>query len=116
MADCTASLAGNSRLPNTIAVSATPQSGEIGIALPDPVAMAIALDPSICTDASNHRVEIECASELTRGQTVVDRLNVADDERNRGVWSTFRGRPKNVSVCWSIHIAKWKALLYRSLT
>jgi purine nucleosidase len=92
------------------------QSGEIGIALPDPVAMAIALDPSICTDASNHRVEIECASELTRGQTVVDRLNVADDERNRGVWSTFRDRPRNVSVCWSIDIARWKALLYRSLT
>src|SRR5690349_17559862 len=91
------------------------QSGEIGIALPDPVAMAIALDPTICTSASNHHVEIECASELTLGQTVVDRLNVADDARNRGVWSTFRGRAKNVSVCWSIEILRWKALLYRSL-
>ena len=86
-----------------------------GIALPDPVAMAIALDPTICTSASNHHVEIECDSELTRGQTVVDRLNVADDERNRGVWSTFRDRPKNVSVCWSIDIAQWKRLLTRSL-
>jgi purine nucleosidase len=91
------------------------QSGEIGIALPDPVAMAIALDPTICTTASAHHVEIECASELTRGQTVIDRLNVADDARNRGVWSTFAGRPKRVSVCWAIDIARWKALLYRAL-
>jgi len=101
---------------NRVAMEANrAQSGEIGIALPDPVAMAIALDPTICTSASNHHVEIECASELTRGQTVVDRLNVADDARNRGVWSTFRGRPKNVSVCWSIDIPRWKALLYQSL-
>jgi len=91
------------------------QSGEIGIALPDPVAMAIALDPTICTSASHHHVEIECASELTRGQTVVDRLNVADDDRNRGIWSSFRGRPKNVNVCWAIDVARWKALLHRSL-
>jgi len=88
------------------------QSGEIGIALPDPVAMAIALDPTICTDASAHHVEIECASELTRGQTVVDRLNVSDDGRNRGVWSAFGGRAKNVSVCWAIAIPRWKQLLF----
>jgi purine nucleosidase len=91
------------------------QSGEVGIALPDPVAMAIALEPAICTSASTHHVEIECASELTRGQTVVDRLNVSDDERNRGVWSTFRGRPRNVSVCWAIDVARWKQFLYSSL-
>jgi purine nucleosidase len=101
---------------NRVAMEANrAQSGEIGIALPDPVAMAIALDPTICTESSKHHVEIECASELTRGQTVVDRLNVADDARNRGVWSSFHGRAKNVSVCWSIDIARWKALLYQSL-
>jgi purine nucleosidase len=92
------------------------QSGEIGIALPDPVAMAIALDPTISTRSSKHRVEIECESELTRGQTVVDRLNVSDDERNRGIWSSMRGEDKNVSVCWSIDIRRWKALLQRSLS
>ena len=91
------------------------QSGEIGIALPDPVAMAIALDPTICTSSSKHHAEIECASELTRGQTVVDRLNLSDDARNRGVWSTFRHRPRNVNICWSIDIARWKELLYRCL-
>ncbi|MEA2709616.1 MAG: hypothetical protein QOF78_2217 [Phycisphaerales bacterium] len=91
------------------------QSGEIGIALPDPIAMAIALDPTISRESSKHHVEIECASELTRGQTIVDRLNVSADARNRGVWSTFATRPKNVSICWSIDIPRWKSLLYQSL-
>jgi len=101
---------------NRVAMEANrAQSGEIGIALPDPVAMAIALDPTICTSSSRHHVEIECASELTRGQTVVDRLNLSADARNRGVWSTFRDRPRSVNVCWSIDIPRWKALLYRSL-
>ena len=89
------------------------QSGEIGIALPDPVTMAIALDPSVCTLASNHRVEIETASELTRGQTVVDRLNVAGDERNRGAWSATGGNP--IRVCWSIDVPRWKRMLMDAL-
>ena len=45
--------------------------------------MAVALDPSIVTAESEHFVEIETESELTRGMTLVDRLNVANDERNR---------------------------------
>ena len=45
---------------NRVAMEANrTQSGEIGIALPDPVAMAVALDPTICTKASPHRVEVE---------------------------------------------------------
>ena len=52
------------------------QSGEVGLALPDPVAMSIALDPSICTRKSRHFVDIETRSELTRGMTVVDALEV----------------------------------------
>jgi purine nucleosidase len=92
------------------------QSGEIGIALPDPVAMAIALDPTICTSRSKHLVEIETASDLTRGMTVVDRLNIVGDQRNRGgSWSAIAGREPNVSVCWAIDIPRWKALLYRAL-
>jgi purine nucleosidase len=91
------------------------QSGEIGIALPDPVAMAVAIDPTIAIESSTHRVEIECASELTRGMTVVDRLNVSKDERNRGVWSSMTGSaPAN--VVWKIDIEPWKQLLYRSLS
>jgi purine nucleosidase len=90
------------------------QSGEIGIALPDPVAMAVAIDPTIAIEASDHLVEIECASELTRGMTVVDRLNVAKDERNRGIWSTMKDQVAT-RVVWRIDIARWKELLYRCL-
>ncbi len=101
---------------NAVAMEANrAQSGEIGIALPDPVAMAVALDPSVCTKRSTHHVDIETQSDLTRGMTVVDRLDVVDDPRNRGVWSSFAGRPKNVSVCWEIDIPSWKRTLFSAL-
>ena len=92
------------------------QTGETGIALPDPTAMAIALDPSICTNASRHFVDVETDSELTRGMTVVDRLGVAGDERNRAVWQPLLDGGPNAIVCWEIDIARWKSLLYRSLS
>lgn len=90
------------------------QTGEDGICLPDPVAMCLGLDPAIGTDWSAHYVEVETGSELTRGMTVVDRLNVADDERNRDVWAAAikQGRSK---VCWSIDNEKWKQALYAAL-
>ena len=91
------------------------QTGETGIALPDPTAMAIALDPAICTRSSRHYVEIETHSDLTRGMTVVDRLNVAADERNRAVWAKLLGSEPNATICWELDIPRWKALLYRSL-
>jgi purine nucleosidase len=91
------------------------QTGEHGISLPDPVAMSIALDPSIGTTWSRHYVDVEITSELTRGMTVVDRLNVAGDERNRGVWSTLLERPPNANVCWAVDAARWKQVLFDSL-
>jgi purine nucleosidase len=91
------------------------QTGEDGICLPDPVAMAVALDPSIGTSWSEHYVDVETRSELTRGMTVVDRLNVAGDARNRSVWSSLiDGRP-NAKVWWAIDIRRWKELLYSAL-
>ena len=89
------------------------QCGEIGIPLPDPVAMAVALDPTVAVESSRHRVEVECDSELTRGMTVVDRLNVCGDDRNRGVWDAAGGMPAN--VVWAIDVPRWKAMLYRAL-
>ena len=91
------------------------QTGEIGISLPDPVAMSIALDRTICTSSSSHYVEVELASDLTRGMTVVDRLNVAGDQRNRVVWRAVLERGRKVSVCWSIDVARWKMALYSAL-
>jgi len=90
------------------------QTGEDGICLPDPVAMCLALDPGIGTDWSEHYIEVETQSELTRGMTVVDRLNVAHDERNRELWKPAMEKGK-AKVCWSIDNRRWKEALYRAL-
>jgi purine nucleosidase len=90
------------------------QTGEDGICLPDPVAMCLALDSTVGTDWSEHYVDVETQSELTRGMTVVDRLNVAEDDRNRAVWTpALQGR--KASVCWSIDNKRWKEALYAAL-
>lgn len=91
------------------------QTGEDGICLPDPVAMCLALDPSVGIVWSEHYVEVETQSELTRGMTVVDRLNVAHDERNRGVWGGALSGGHKPKVCWQIDNRKWKEALYRAL-
>ncbi|HEX9638803.1 MAG TPA: nucleoside hydrolase [Acidobacteriota bacterium] len=76
--------------------------GDPGLGLPDPVAMAIALDPAVCTRRSRHHVEVETASEITRGMTVVDELGVLK-------------RAPNLEVCWAIDAARWKSVLRRCL-
>ncbi len=91
------------------------QSGEHGISLPDPVAMAIALDPSIVTSQSEHFVNVETESDLTRGMTVVDRLNVAHDERNRHIWAASLVAERKTKVFWTIDNARWKQALYAAL-
>ncbi|HLW86323.1 MAG TPA: nucleoside hydrolase [Candidatus Sulfotelmatobacter sp.] len=91
------------------------QTGEDGICLPDPVAMSVALDPTIGTEWSTHYVEVETQSELTRGMTVVDRLNVAADERNRAVWAQALQHGPNAKVCWTIDADRWKRALLAAL-
>jgi purine nucleosidase len=53
-----------------------------GFDLPDPIAMAIALDPSVATDTRSRFVAIEAQSALCRGQSVVDHLQVLGREPN----------------------------------
>lgn len=90
---------------------------EDGIGLPDPVAMAIALDPTIATRSSKHAVDIECAGELTRGMTVVDQLDVI----RRGLaeqsgWpAEVTSRSPNVSVCWEIDVPRFKRAVLSAL-
>jgi purine nucleosidase len=91
------------------------QTGETGIALPDPVAMGILLDPSLCLEASRHHVEIETTSELTRGMTVVDRLGVAVDSRNESTWAETLNNPSKTTVCWKLDVDRWKAMLLHAL-
>jgi purine nucleosidase len=102
---------------NSVAMEALRrQTGEVGISLPDPVCMGIALDPSLCASSSRHFVDIEAQSELTRGMTVVDQLNVAADPRNLATWSdTRQHQPGLIHVCWTLDVPRWKELLFASL-
>ena len=91
------------------------QTGEHGISLPDPVAMSIALDPSIVAQQSENYVDVETSSELTRGMTVVDRLNVAGNDRNQAVWAPILDRGRKAKVCWTINNDRWKEALFSAL-
>ena len=77
--------------------------GDPGLALPDPVTMAVAIDPEVCTRQSKHFVTVETNSEITRGMTVVDQCNVLNKE-------------PNLEVCWAIDAARWKETLNKTLT
>jgi len=91
------------------------QTGEHGISLPDPVAMSIALDPTIVTQQSEHFVDVETTSELTLGMTVVDRLNVAANDRNRAIWAPILVRGQKAKVYWKIDNKRWKQALFAAL-
>lgn len=91
------------------------QTGEDGIALPDPVAMCIALDPGVGTEWSEHYMDVETHSELTRGMTVVDRLNAATNERNQTVWTSVLHKGRKAKVCWTIDTKRWKDALFSAL-
>jgi len=53
--------------------------------LPDPIAMAIALDPSVATDTQRRYIAIETQSSLCRGQSVVDHLQFTGHSPNAEV-------------------------------
>ena len=59
-------------IQRTLSAWARSKSRLNGYDLPDPIAMAIAIDPSIATRTECYYIDIETTSELTRGQTVVD--------------------------------------------
>jgi len=75
---------------------------EPGLPLPDPVAMAVALDEKVIARDGKHYVTVEAGSELTRGMTVVD---------ERGVLN----QPARVRVVWAIDVPRWKADLMQVL-
>ena len=90
------------------------QTAEHGISLPDPVAMSIALDPTIATEQTENYVDVEITSELTRGMTVVDRLHVAGNDRNKAVWAPVLNGAM-ARVIWTIDNARWKQSLFSAL-
>ena len=56
-----------------------------GFDLPDPIAMAVALDPTVATRIEKHNVEVICHEGTTRGQTVVDHTNITKGPKNMDV-------------------------------
>jgi len=66
---------------------------QVGFDLPDPIAMAVALNPDVATRVEELRVDVETGSELTRGATVVDHLRVTEKPPNaKIVLEASRGR------------------------
>lgn len=57
----------------------------VGYDLPDPIAMAVALDPSVATDVRFLPVTVDIHSPLGRGQTVVDHLKMTGKQPNAHV-------------------------------
>jgi purine nucleosidase len=74
-----------------------------GYDLPDPITMAVAIDPSIATRVVERYVRVETAGTLTRGQTVVDHLGICN-------------RPANTRVVLDASRDKFLDLLARSAT
>jgi purine nucleosidase len=97
---------------STAATAYKTQTGEQGIALPDPIAMAILLDPALALVSSSHHMDVQVDSGITRGMSVVDRLGVAKDSRNRAVWNDVVTEHK---VVWEMDIQGWKQALLRAL-
>jgi purine nucleosidase len=60
-------------IQRTLVEFALRETGLAGFDLPDPIAMAIALEPDIALHVEHVHVAVERQGELTRGQTVVDR-------------------------------------------
>lgn len=56
-----------------------------GFDLPDPMAMAVALNPTVATTTKRLYVEIEADSRACRGQTIVDHLQITGQEPNVNV-------------------------------
>jgi purine nucleosidase len=64
---------------------ATSQTHLAGFDLPDPIAMAVALDPTIATLVEHRNVVVETTGDHTAGQTVVDHLGLTGREPNTSI-------------------------------
>ena len=89
--------------------------GEIGSGRPDTSAMAIAIaiNPVICTRSSKHPGIPECEATFAHGMTVVDLLNATiHDTANFCRWQRLPvvGLP-DITVGWGFDVSGGKAML-----
>jgi len=73
-----------------------------GFDLPDPIAMAVAIDPEVALRVDELHVEVETISALTAGATVVDHLGIT-------------GRPPNAKVVLEASRERFLSVLYAAL-
>ena len=86
--------------------------GDPGLGLPDPVAMAVALNPDVTTKASRHNVQVVIDGPA-RGMTIVDQLHVGEsDPHIDEYWSHTE---RNINVVWEIDSNEWKETLYKTI-
>ncbi len=76
--------------------------GYDGYDLPDPITMAIALDPSVATRTQRYYVTVETGGTLSRGQTVVDHAG-------------FTGKTPNVEVVLEASKARFMDMLHAAV-
>lgn len=73
-----------------------------GFDLPDPIAMAVAIDPEVAVRMERLHVDVETKGELTAGETVVDHLGIT-------------GEPANANVVLEASRERFLSVLYDSL-
>lgn len=77
--------------------------GRHGLYAPDPLAMAVALEPDVVTNAEHHHVAVELAGTHARGQTCVD-------------WSDLSQQPANVEVILEVDFERFYQMMLRSVS
>lgn len=60
------------------------------LSVPDPLALAVAIEPDLVQRSESRYIEIELAGQMTRGQTVVD-------------WYNLTGKPANVNIVYEVN-------------
>ena len=89
--------------------------GDPGLGQPDPVAMAVALDPkNVIPKMSQHTVKI-VTDGPARGMTIVDQLHVGASEPHIDPHWSHTGGKHLVNICWEINAKRWKEILYQCL-
>ena len=86
--------------------------GDPGLGLPDPVAMAVALNPAVTTKVSRHNVQVVIDGPA-RGMTIVDQLHVGESEPH--IDEHWSHTERNVNVIWEIDSDEWKETLYKTI-
>ena len=86
--------------------------GDPGLGLPDPVAMAVALNQAVTTKVSRHNVQVVIDGPA-RGMTIVDQLHVGESEPH--IDEHWSHTERNINVIWEIDSNEWKETLYKTI-